>query len=125
MTASETHISAAAANHASLESEVKRPEQRFHRKITLQTGGRHFYIARSQILLRDVEIQDQVAGGCIGLGQIFKQLGVMPVFQLRGAGNLMYLPRLACCSKNIVSKMQAPTPLWMWREYTLADPLGS
>ena len=98
-------------------------EQRFHRKIALMCGDRILYTATSEIVLRDSAIQSAIAIKNVGIGQIFKKLGLAPIFQLRGAGNSIHEPRFSSCSSSRV-EAKLSYPLWLWREYALADSLG-
>eukprot|EP00977_Amphora_coffeiformis_P004088 scaffold823_cov219-Amphora_coffeaeformis.AAC.6 len=84
------------------------------RRVSLQVFGQTFCVATSVIRVRDKQCVAWVESGQVGLGQLFRELNVLPTFSLQRAGVVQ--------SNATNNNTEEPTPGGgggFWREYSL------
>ena len=57
----------------------------FDREVVLRVFGLEFCRATSKVVITEPELQEAVAGGKVGLGQLFRAFNILPTFELLDA----------------------------------------
>lgn len=66
--------------------QIKTTHKVWRRQVQLKIFGESFCIAKSEITVYDPMCQQLVDSGKVGLGQLFRYLDILPVFELLAAG---------------------------------------
>lgn len=69
-----------------IEYNIERAPRVFHRKVTLSVLGHIFCVAKSIVVLHSHDSVQLASKRDVGIGQIFRFLGILPSFELLNAG---------------------------------------